>query len=234
MKKITKRDISSMLRWVVFGLSVALIVFISVDTFTQRPFLSNPVYMRFQLSVCVIFILEFFAQVLLADRKWHFFWHNIVFLLVSIPYLNIITHYNVQLSEQQLYFVRFIPLLRAAYAMALVVRYVSTSRIVGIFWSYVSIVLLVVYFSSLIFFEQEQPVNADIDNYWAALWWCSLEATTIGAPVNPVTVAGKILAALLSGMGVIMFPLFTVYLGDLVTKYVKRRREALKSAETTE
>lgn len=234
MKKITKRDISSILRWIVFGLSVALIVFISVDTFTQRPFLSNPVYMRFQLSVCVIFILEFFAQVLLADRKWHFFWHNIVFLLVSIPYLNIITHYNVQLSEQQLYFVRFIPLLRAAYAMALVVRYVSTSRIVGIFWSYVSIVLLVVYFSSLIFFEQEQPVNADIDNYWAALWWCSLEATTIGAPVNPVTVAGKILAALLSGMGVIMFPLFTVYLGDLVTKYVKRRREALKSAETTE
>lgn len=234
MKKNTKRDISSMLRWIVFGLSVALIVFISVDTFTQRPFLSNPVYMRFQLSVCVIFILEFFAQVLLADRKWHFFRHNIVFLLVSIPYLNIITHYNVQLSEQQLYFVRFIPLLRAAYAMALVVRYVSTSRIVGIFWSYVSIVLLVVYFSSLIFFEQEQPVNADIDNYWAALWWCSLEATTIGAPVNPVTVAGKILAALLSGMGVIMFPLFTVYLGDLVTKYVKRRRAALKSAETTE
>lgn len=234
MKKNIKRDIINVLRWVVFGLSVALIVFISVDTFMQRPFLSNPVYMRFQLSVCVIFILEFFAQMLLADRKWHFFWHNIVFLLVSIPYLNIITHYNVQLSEQQLYFVRFIPLLRAAYAMALVVRYVSTSRIVGIFWSYVSIVLLVVYFSSLIFFEQEQPVNADIDNYWAALWWCSLEATTIGAPVNPVTVAGKILAALLSGMGVIMFPLFTVYLGDLVTKYVKRRREALKSAETTE
>lgn len=234
MKKNIKRDIINVLRWVVFGLSVALIVFISVDTFMQRPFLSNPVYMRFQLSVCVIFILEFFAQMLLADRKWHFFWHNIVFLLVSIPYLNIITHYNVQLSEQQLYFVRFIPLLRAAYAMALVVRYVSTSRIVGIFWSYVSIVLLVVYFSSLIFFEQEQPVNADIDNYWAALWWCSLEATTIGAPVNPVTVAGKILAALLSGMGVIMFPLFTVYLGDLVTKYVKRRREALKSVETTE
>ena len=234
MKKNIKRDIINVLRWVVFGLSVALIVFISVDTFMQRPFLSNPVYMRFQLSVCVIFILEFFAQMLLADRKWHFFWHNIVFLLVSIPYLNIITHYNVQLSEQQLYFVRFIPLLRAAYAMALVVRYVSTSRIVGIFWSYVSIVLLVVYFSSLIFFEQEQPVNADIDNYWAALWWCSLEATTIGAPVNPVTVVGKILAALLSGMGVIMFPLFTVYLGDLVTKYVKRRREALKSVETTE
>ena len=108
--------------------------------------------------------------------------------------------------------------------MALVISYVSTSKIVGIFWSYVSIVFLMVYFASLIFFEQEQPVNPDITDYWSSLWWCSLEATTIGAPVNPVTVAGKILAAVLSGMGVIMFPLFTVYLGDIVTKYLQRRR----------
>ena len=223
-KKNLKREISDGLRWLVFALSGALILFISIDTFMQKPFLTNPVYMRFQLWVCIIFIIEFFAQVFLAERHWRFFWRNIVFLLVSIPYLNIITHYHVELGEQELYFVRFIPLVRAAYAMALVIRYVSTSRIVGIFWSYVSIILMVVYFSSLIFLEQEQPVNPGVPDYWASLWWCSLEATTIGAPVNPVTVVGKVLAALLSGMGVIMFPLFTVYLGDVVTKYLKRRR----------
>ena len=132
MKKNIKREISDWLRWIVFALSVALIVFISVDTFMQKPFLTNPVYMRFQLWVCIIFIIEFFAQVFLAERHWRFFWRNIVFLLVSIPYLNIITHYNVQLGEQELYFVRFIPLVRAAYAMALVISYVSTSRIVDL------------------------------------------------------------------------------------------------------
>ena len=224
MKKNVKRDISNMLRWIVLGLSVALILFISIDTFLQKPFLTNPVYMRFQLWVCIIFIIEFFAQMALSDNRRRFFWHNIFFLLVSIPYLNIITYCHVQLDEQQIYFVRFMPLVRAAYAMALVISYVSTSKIVGIFWSYVSIVFLMVYFASLIFFEQEQPVNPDITDYWSSLWWCSLEATTIGAPVNPVTVAGKILAAVLSGMGVIMFPLFTVYLGDIVTKYLQRRR----------
>ena len=186
---------------------MALILFISIDTFLQRPFLSNPVYMHFQLWVCIIFIIEFFIQMALSDRRWRFFRRNILFLLVSIPYLNIIAHCHVELSDQQLYFVRFIPLMRAAYAMALVVSYVSTSRIVGIF-------------------EQEQPVNPDITDYWSSLWWCSLEATTIGAPVNPVTVAGKILAAVLSGMGVIMFPLFTVYLGDIVTRYVRRHHRS--------
>lgn len=223
-KKNLKRDISEWLRWLVFGLSVALIIFISVDTFMNKPFLTNPVYMHFQLWVCIIFMVEFLAQVFLSEKPWRYFWRNIVFLLVSIPYLNIIAHYHVGLGEQELYFVRFIPLVRAAYAMALVVSYVSTSKIVGIFWSYVSIVLLVTYFASLIFFEQESPVNPDITDYWSSLWWCSLETTTIGAPVNPVTVAGKILAALLSGMGIIIFPLFTVYLGDIVSKYLKRRK----------
>lgn len=229
MKKNLKKDISEWLRWIVFALSVALIIFISVDTFMNKPFLTNPVYMHFQLWVCIIFMAEFFAQVFLSEKPWRYFWRNIAFLLVSIPYLNIIAHYHVELGDQELYFLRFIPLLRAAYAMALVVSYVSTSRIVGIFWSYISIVLLVTYFASLIFFEQEQPVNPDIPDYWSSLWWCSLEATTIGAPINPVTVAGKILAALLSGMGIIIFPLFTVYLGDVVTKYLKRRAAAEKA-----
>lgn len=217
-----KTTVSRWLRWMVFVLSAALIVFISIDTFENRPFLSNPIYMRFQLWVCVAFILEFFTQMALAPRHWHFFCHNFLFLLVSVPYLNIVTQFDISLSEQELYFVRFVPLLRAAFAMALVVRAVSTSRIVGIFWAYVSIILLGVYFSSLIFFEQEAGVNPDITDYWSSLWWCSLEATTIGAPINPVTVAGKILAAVLSAMGVIMFPLFTVYLGDMVKRYIDR------------
>ncbi|MDE6367708.1 MAG: two pore domain potassium channel family protein [Muribaculaceae bacterium] len=224
MKNNFKKKLSNDLNLLVFALALALVVFISVDTFMQKPFLTNPVYMRFQLWVCVAFIIEFFIQVYLADNHWRYMWRNIGFLLVSIPYLNIITQFHLELDEQELYFIRFVPLLRAAFAMALVIRYVSTSRIVGIFWSYVSIVIMMVYFASLIFFEQEQPVNPGVPDYWASLWWCSLEATTIGAPVNPVTVVGKVLAAGLSAMGVIIFPLFTVYLGDVVQKYLKRRK----------
>ena len=224
MKNNFKKKLSNDLNLLVFALALALVVFISVDTFMQKPFLTNPVYMRFQLWVCVAFIIEFFIQVYLADNHWRYMWRNIGFLLVSIPYLNIITQFHLELDEQEIYFIRFVPLLRAAFAMALVIRYVSTSRIVGIFWSYVSIVIMMVYFASLIFFEQEQPVNPGVPDYWASLWWCSLEATTIGAPVNPVTVVGKVLAAGLSAMGVIIFPLFTVYLGDVVQKYLKRRK----------
>jgi hypothetical protein len=56
------------------------------------------------------------------------------------------------------------------------------------------------------------------------VWWCALEFTTIGAPINPVTPTGKVLAAVLSAMGVIMFPLFTVYLSETLRKYLARVR----------
>jgi hypothetical protein len=39
-----------------------------------------------------------------------------------------------------------------------------------------------------------------------------------------VTPTGKVLAAVLSAMGVIMFPLFTVYLSETLRKYLARVR----------
>ena len=39
-----------------------------------------------------------------------------------------------------------------------------------------------VYFSSLIFFLYEGAgANPDVVSYWTALWWCVLQATTLGA-----------------------------------------------------
>lgn len=219
----TRRRIRSWLHAVVLLLSLALIVLISYDTFTHRPFLNNHVYMTFQFWVCVVFILDFFIQLYIAPDRWKFFRHYFLFLLISIPYLNIITQAGVVLTNQELYLVRFIPLIRAAAALAIVISYVSKNKIVGLFATYMAIMVIVVYFASLIFLQREQGVNPDITGYWTSLWWCCLETTTIGAPINPVTPTGKVLAFVLSGMGMIMFPLFTVYLTDMVRKYMKAK-----------
>lgn len=213
------------LRWLHTGillLSLALIVFISYEIFNDIAFLDDRVYMTFQLCVCVFFMLEYCISIWLSDRPTRYAWRNIGFFIISIPYLNIIDMLGVDPGPEVLYYLRFVPLVRGAWAMAIVVSYVSTNRIVGIFASYLSIMLLVLYFSSILFFAREQPVNPGVPTYWSSLWWCSLEMTTIGAPVNPFTPTGKVLAALLAGMGMIMFPLFTVYLTQMIRKYLRR------------
>lgn len=219
------------LHTIILILSFGLIVFISYDIFNNIPFLEDYAYMTFQLIVCIIFMLDYALGVMLAPNHRRYAWRNIGFLLISIPYLNIIDLIGWQPDPDVLYYIRFIPLVRGAWAMAIVVSYISTNKIIGIFASYSSIMLLVLYFASIMFYSREYAVNPAVNTYWSSLWWCSLEMTTIGAPVNPFTPTGKVLAAVLSGMGMIMFPLFTVYLTQILRKYLTRRNTTHAAAK---
>ncbi len=219
------RSIMRMMNFIVLLLSIVLIVWISLDTFRQVEFVQNGAYMKFQFWVCVFFILDFFVELGFSDDKWHLFRHRIVFLLLSIPYLNIINLMDIHLSHDAIYFVRFIPLARGALAVSIVIGYLSTNAITSLFISYISIILMVTYFCSLIFFQQEAGLNPDVNGYWTALWWTAMNLTTVGCSISPVTVAGKIIAVLLPICGMIVFPLFTVYLTNYVSRNVKKARE---------
>lgn len=208
------------LHWTVLVLSVLLIVFISYDTFKGIQFLENRVYMTFQFFVCMVFIADFFVELWLTPRSGRsaYLRSRWLFLLLSVPYLNIIDAGGLELSPQTLYFVRFLPLARGVLAMVIVFNYLASSKITGIFVSYVAILLMTVYFASLIFFEREQPVNPGVTSYWDAVWWCCMETTSLGCSLTPVTVVGKVLAVVLSLMGMIIFPLFTVYLSSVIIR----------------
>ena len=94
----------------------------------------------------------------------------------------------------------------------------EVGAITSLFMSYIVIMLMIVYFCSLIFFKFEQAVNPQVDTYWTSLWWAAMNMSTVGCYINPVTDTGRVLAVVLPISGMIIFPLFTVYLTD----YVKR------------
>lgn len=225
LRQRSEHYITEFMNFVVLILSVLLIVWISIDTFKRVNFLNNHAYMTFQFWVCVVFVVDFFIGLYYAERKWRYFWHRFVFLLLSIPYLNIINQMDIHLSHDALYFVRFIPLARGALALSIVISYVSSNAVTSLFMSYLSIMILVGYFCSLIFYEREAGVNPEVNSYWTALWWSAMNMSTVGCYINPVTVSGKIVAVILPVSGMIIFPLFTVYLTDYVTRAVKKTRK---------
>lgn len=226
---------------VVIALSVMLIVFISYDTFNNIPFLADRAYMNFQLCVCLVFMADFFVELFLTPRgsRRGYVRSRWLYLFLSIPWLTIINRFNIILSADCLYFIRFVPLARGGLALVIVLDYISANRITGIFVSYVSILVLTTYFAALIFYEREHPVNPHVESYWNAFIWCALQTTTLGSPVAPVTVAGKIISLILSFMGIIMYPLFTVYLSSLLVKHtnllnlIKLSPKSVKSSPDT-
>ncbi len=226
-----KKSIKTVLHVMVLLLSLGLILFISVDTFKSINFLEDSAYMNFQFWVCIVFMIDFFVELLLANDKWNYVRHRWFFLVLSIPFLNIINLWHLDFGSETLYFLRFIPLARGVLALAIVIGYMTSNRLSSLLLSYVAITLSVIYFASLIFFEREMPVNNMVPNYWAALWWAFMDATTIGSDIYPVTVVGKILGVVLAAMGMMMFPLFTVYITNWVQRYNKRNAPALFNAD---
>lgn len=217
---------------VVLVLSLLLIVWISIDTFHRVDLLENHSYMQFQFWVCMVFILDFFVGLVLANDKWGYFKKRIVFLLLSIPYLNIINILDIHLSAEAVYFARFIPLARGALALTIVIGYISSNAITSLFISYLTILLFVVYFCSLIFYQREAGVNPQVNTYWNALWWSAMNMSTVGCNISPVTVAGQIVAVILPVSGMIIFPLFTVYLTDFVARSRKKVTESMQEKES--
>lgn len=229
-----QRDIKTIMNIVVLILSAALISWISYDTFKRIDFLSNHAYMTFQFWVCMVFILDFFIGLFNADQKWSYFKRHLVFLILSIPYLNIVNMLHITLSPDMLYFARFIPLARGALALAIVVSYVSSNAVTSLFASYITIMLFIAYFCSLIFYQREAGVNPDVNTYWTALWWTMMNLSTVGCAISPVTIAGKIVAVILPISGMIIFPLFTVYLTDYVTRAFKKGSQDSTDKNTTQ
>ncbi|MCM1036156.1 MAG: two pore domain potassium channel family protein [Bacteroides sp.] len=211
-------------RTAVLVLSVLLIVYISYDTFENIDFLANRRYMTFQLWVCVGFIADFFIEMYYAPAKWRYVRTRFLYLLLSIPYLNILDATGTVLSYNALYFVRFIPLARGALALSIVFGYFSKNAITSLLMSYLVMLVMVVYFCSLIFYQAEHAVNPQVDTYWTALWWAGMNMGTAGCDVSPMTVAGRIVGVVLPIAGMIIFPLFTVYLTDYVKRHSSRQQ----------
>ena len=128
-------------------------------------------------------MFDFLLEFVLSDHKWKYLRNRFIFFLVSIPYLNIFSYLNLNFSSENYYFLRFIPLVRSGYALAIVVGWLSYNKISSLFISYVTMLMATVYFSSLIFFVLEHAVNPMVTRYTDALWWAFMDVTTVGSNI---------------------------------------------------
>lgn len=209
------------LRWIIIVLSILLIVFISADTFNGVNFLENSEYMTFQFWVCVVFMIDFFIELAIADDRWHYLRTHFLFLILSIPYLNLVDILDIRLSGEALFFVRFIPLARGVMAMTIVVGAFSRNKLTSFLASYIVTLAAFIYLGSLIFYYCESGANPEVTDFGLALWWACMNATTLGCNIYPVTIPGELIGCLISVCGIIMFPLFTVYITSLIRQYRK-------------
>lgn len=197
--------------------SLALVAFISYDTFRNTSFIENQHYLQAQFWICLLFLTDIIVEIIISPNKLHYILTHIFFIIIAIPYINILHHFHIELSGELTYVIRFIPMLRAAYVLAVIAGALSSNRISSMFIAYIALLVTIVYFSSMMFYVEEHVVNPDCTSYPMALWWSVMNMTTAGCYINEYTVTGKALSSLLSAAGLVLFPVFTVYITHAVS-----------------
>lgn len=192
--------------------AVAIIVSLTIDVLFDGTYEMNNSYLAVQLSACTVFLMDFFVRQSAAVDKRRFWAANWLVLLVSIPYLNFMHWFGVELGKDMYLFLKSIPLVRGFWAVWLVVLWLGGRNASGLLWAYILTVAGFTYFSALMFFAYELGVNPKVDTFGNSIWWAWMSVSTVGAAVFPVTTIGKILAVALPCLGMMMFPVFTIYI----------------------
>ncbi|MDE6368933.1 MAG: potassium channel family protein [Muribaculaceae bacterium] len=202
---------------IVVLIAAALLIFIITrDTFENVSFISDPQYLKFQFWICLIFMFDIIVDFIFVAKTWTHRLLEVVFFILCVPFVNVINYYGIHVSGEIFFVLRLLPMLRATYIIVQVTSTLKTDTMTNLFKAYIILFVVVVYFSSLMFYVEEHPVNQGVDTYWSALWWTIMTLTTAGCYITEVTTVGKILSVVLSGGGLILFPVFTVYVANAV------------------
>ena len=206
---------SSLRRMINLIAGIALLVGVSVEVLTGNHHTYSEWYMWLQLVVCIIFIIDFASALVARDAKHNYYMLNLLSLIVSIPYLNILGWLDVPLDRGVAVTVAALPLLRSFVAMGVVVKWFINGKANRLFGAYLFTVVCFTYLAALMFFDYEVGVNEKLNGFGNALWWAWMNVTTVGAAIFPVTAVGKVLAVLLPALGMMFFPIFTIYVTNM-------------------
>lgn len=218
MKNALSKPIARIFDAIAILASLLLLISLSIDVITRKSYTLSSGVEELQLIVCMVFIVDFIVQMMAYSKPRAYFERNFLLLLVSIPYLNLMEWGGADLPKGLYIFLKLLPLVRGMVGVYGLVRIVAPTRVSAIMWSYISLVVLLTYISALLFYSYEEGVNHTVDSFSTALWWAGLNVTTVGAPLFAVTAIGKILTVLLPALGMVLFPLFTVYVTHLVQR----------------
>lgn len=211
---------ANVLNTVSLAASVVLLVSISIEVADRADDLLSERYRVLQLVVCSIFFVTAIFRLLIPEYRRRHWFRDTLFALASIPYINILEWSGVELHGRYERVVAFAPVVISVMATVVILEWLIDGRKRRLMAAYILTVIMFTYISALLFYDCEMGVNSRLNGFGDALWWAWMNVTTVGAEIFPVTAIGKVICVVLPVVGMMFFPIFTVYISD----YYDRKR----------
>lgn len=203
----------SFLNGLILVLSVYVLGALLIDTLFKIPEETSRLLQLFDFAICGIFFLDFCIQFSRADDKWKFMRWGWIDLVASIPMVD-------AFRVGRLF--RLIRILRIVKAFKSLKEFLDSfflNKAQGTLNSAMIIAALMVIYSSITILQVETHPESNITTAGDALWWAFVTITTVGyGDFYPVTLEGRLNAAVLMTTGVGIFGTFTAYVASWFVK----------------
>lgn len=219
---LRSRGVLMILHVAIMLLSAWLIYIISVDTFENVSFYEEPKFQKQQFWICVVFMADFFIEFFLSHDKRHYLATHFIFFIVSIPYRGDTLPFRVGHFER----CRLSCTLYAADPGRICdgnrsqLVYLQQGDRSFLYLSHHVVLNRIFCESDLLSFRIQGQSGCEMLS--DALWWAAMDVTTVGSNIEAVTGVGRVLSVLLAALGMMMFPIFTVYVTNLITERNKQ------------
>lgn len=198
--------------------SVALLVGISLEVTGGEKSGFSSWYRTLQFTVCCIFFVTAIFRLVIPEYRAVHGIRDTLFALASIPYIDILEWSGADLPHSSIRLLAFAPVLISIMATIVILEWLIEGQKKRLMGAYILTVTMFTYISALAFYDCEFGINEHLNSFGDALWWAAMNMTTVGAAIFPVTTVGKVICVLLPIVGMMFFPIFTVYISDYYDK----------------
>jgi voltage-gated potassium channel len=196
--------------WWLFATSIVFLVAYSIQVIANIPDEQAGVITVIIWGSWVLFLIDYVANLVLAENRGRWFWQNLHQLLIlALPVL------------RPLRLLRLISLLRA-------MQLVAFKAVQGRILMYVvGAAVLLIYVGALAVLDAEQNVaGANLRSFGDALWWAMTTITTVGyGDYYPVTLVGRLVAAGLMVGGIGILGVVTASLASWMVEQIKSTKD---------
>ena len=161
-------------------------------------------------AVCILFLADFVVQFTRAERRWRYMvtwgWIDLVSSIPAVPVL------RWGRSARALRILRVLRTVRVARHVSV---FMAQNRARNTFAAVSLGAFVAMVAGALAMLNLESGPEANIQTAGDALWWAFVTITTVGyGDRYPVTVGGRLVAAVLMVVGVGLFGTFTAYVAS--------------------